>query len=142
MSEFNYEKINSRVIRGESVYLAKVDSAETLRNIFTNEEMRYEVSVSDVKIQTATGTYTPAMLFTYCMEDADGGMHFVDIVISELLGTFGLLILALGAVLERSFKDAEKIIEKNSRTYRCSNDNDIVWLDFEDRSGTGRHMDM
>lgn len=55
---------------------------------------------------------------------------------------FGLLILALGAVLERSFKDAEKIIEKNSRTYRCSNDNDIVWLDFEDRSGTGRHMDM
>lgn len=88
MREFNYEKINSRVIRGESVYLAKVDSAETLRNIFSNEEMRYEVSVSDVKIQTATGTYTPAMLFTYCMEDADGGTHFVDIVISELLGTF------------------------------------------------------
>lgn len=54
----------------------------------------------------------------------------------------GLLILALGAVLERSFKDAEKIIEKDSRTYRCSSDNDIVWLDFEDRSGTGRHMDM
>ena len=55
---------------------------------------------------------------------------------------FGLLILALGAVLERSFKDAEKIIEKDSRTYRCSSDNDIVWLDFEDRSRTGRHMDM
>ena len=54
----------------------------------------------------------------------------------------GLLILALGAVLERSFKDAEKIIEKDRRTYHCSSDNDIVWLDFEDRSGTGRHMDM
>lgn len=88
MSEFNYEKINSMVIRGESEYLTKVDSAETLRNIFTNEEMRYEVSVSDVKIQTADGAYTPAMLFTYCMEDEDSGTHFVDVVISQLLGTF------------------------------------------------------
>lgn len=88
MSTFDYEKINSRVIRGESEYLAKADSAETLRNIFTNEEMKYAVSVSDVKIQTAAGTYTPAMLFTYCMEDAGGGTHFVDIVISALLGTF------------------------------------------------------
>lgn len=88
MSEFDYKKINSRVIRGESVYLAKVDSAETLQNIFAIEETRYEVSVSDVKIQTADGTYTPAMLFTYCMEDADDGTHFVDIVISALLGTF------------------------------------------------------
>ena len=68
--------------------MAKADSAETLRSIFSNEETRYEVSVSYVKIQTATGTYTPAMLFTYCMEDADGGTHFVDIVISALLGTF------------------------------------------------------
>lgn len=55
---------------------------------------------------------------------------------------FGLVVLALGAMLERSFKDAEKIIEKDSHTYRCSSDDDIVWLNFEDRSGTGRHMDM
>lgn len=88
MSKFDYEKINSRVIRGESEYLAKADSAETLRSIFTNEETRYEVLVSDVKIQTATGTYTPAMLFTYCMEDVDGGTHFVDVAVSQLLGTF------------------------------------------------------
>ena len=88
MSKFDYEKINSRVIRGENQYLAKVDSAETLRNIFANEEMRYELSASDVKIQTAIGTYTSAILFTYCMEDADGGTHFIDIVTSALLGTF------------------------------------------------------
>lgn len=88
MGKFDYEKINSRVIRSGNQHLAKADSAETFRNIFANEETRYEVSVSDVKIQTATGTYTPAMLFTYCMEDADDGTHFVDIVISALLGTF------------------------------------------------------
>lgn len=88
MSNFDYEKINSRVIRCESEYLAKVDSAETLRSIFSNEETIYEISVSDVEIQTATGTYTPAMLFTYCMEDEDSGTHFVDVVISQLLGTF------------------------------------------------------
>lgn len=88
MSNFDYEKINSRVIRSENEYLAKADSAETLRNIFANEETRYEISASDVKIQTADGTYTPAMLFEYSMEDADGGMHFVDVVISQLLGTF------------------------------------------------------
>lgn len=88
MSDFDYEKINSRVIRSENEYLAKADSAETLRNIFTNVETRYEISVSDVKIQTREGFYTPAMLFEYSMEDADGGMHFVDVVISQLLGTF------------------------------------------------------
>lgn len=88
MSKFDYEKINSRVIRGESEYLAKADSAETIRNIFTNEETKYAVLVSDVKIQTADGNYTPAMLFTYCMEDEDGRTYFVDIVISQLLGTF------------------------------------------------------
>ena len=50
--------------------------------------MKYEVSVSDAKIQTDVGVYTPAMIFTYCMEDVDGGTHFVDVVISQLLGTF------------------------------------------------------
>lgn len=88
MSNFDYEKINSRVICGENEYLAKADSAETLRNIFANEETRYEISVSDVKIQTADGTYTPAMLFTYSMEHEDGRTYFVDVVISQLLGTF------------------------------------------------------
>ena len=88
MSNFDYEKINSRVILCESEYLAKADSAETLRSIFSNEETRYEISVSDVEIQTATGTYTPAILFTYCMEDEDSGTHFVDVVISQLLCTF------------------------------------------------------
>lgn len=88
MSKFDYEKINSRVISGGNKLLAKADSAETLRNIFTNEETSYGVLVNDVKIQTAAGTYTTAMLFTYCMEDVDGGTHFVDIVISALLGTF------------------------------------------------------
>lgn len=88
MSNFDYEKITSRVIRNENEYLAKADSAETLRNIFLNEEMKYEVSVSDAKIQTDVGVHTPAMIFTYCMEDEDGGTHFVDVVISQLLGTF------------------------------------------------------
>ena len=88
MSDFDYVKINSRVIRGERDFLAKADSAETLQNIFSNEEMKYEVSVSDSKIQTDVGVYTPAMIFTYCMEDADDGTHFVDVVVSQLLGTF------------------------------------------------------
>ena len=88
MSDFDYVKINSRVIRGERDFLAKADSAETLQNIFLNEEMKYEVSVIDAKIQTGIGVYTPAMTFTYCMEDVDGRAHFVDIVISQLLGTF------------------------------------------------------
>ena len=88
MSNFEYEKINSRVIRDGSEYLAKVDTAGTLQNIFLNEEMKYEVSVIDAKIQTGIGVYTPAMTFTYCMEDVDGRAHFVDVVISQLLGTF------------------------------------------------------
>lgn len=83
MSSIEYEKINSRVIRCEDEYLSKAYSAETFQNIFTNEEARYEISVSDAKIKTADGTYTSAVVFTYF-----GESHFVDVVVSHLLGTF------------------------------------------------------
>lgn len=88
MSDFEFQKVNSRVICSGDNYLAKVDSAETFSSIFVDEETTYGFSVRDAKIQTGDSTYTPAMAFTYSMEGADGGMHFVDIVISELLGTF------------------------------------------------------
>lgn len=88
MSDFEFQKVNSRVICSWDNYLAKVDSAETFSSIFVDEETTYGFSVRDAKIQTGDSTYTPAMAFTYSMEGADGGTHFVDIVISELLGTF------------------------------------------------------
>lgn len=86
MSNFEFQKVNSRVIRSGDNYLAKVDSAETFSSIFVDEETTYGVSVRDARIQTGDSTYTPAMAFTYSMED--GSVRFIDVVVCPLLGTF------------------------------------------------------
>ena len=86
MSIFEFQKVNSRVIRSCDKYLAKVDSAETFSSIFAEDETTYAVSVRDAQIQTGDSTYTPAMAFTYSMED--GSVHFIDVVVCQLLGTF------------------------------------------------------
>lgn len=52
MSNFEFQKVNSRVIRSGDNYLAKVDSAETFSSIFVDEETTYGVSVRDAQIQT------------------------------------------------------------------------------------------
>lgn len=92
MSNFEFQKVNSRVIRSSDNYLvgdnylAKVDSAESFSSIFVDEETTYGVSVRDAQIQTGDSTYTPAMAFTYSMED--GSVRFIDVVVCPLLGTF------------------------------------------------------
>lgn len=68
MSDFEFQKVNSRVICSGDNYLAKVDSAETFSSIFVDEETTYGISVRDAKIQTGDSAYTPAMAFTYSME--------------------------------------------------------------------------
>ena len=86
MSNFEFQKVNSRVIRSGDKYLAKVDSAETFSSIFADDETTYAVSVRNAQIQTGDSTYTPAMAFTYSMEDAS--VLFIDVVVCPLLGTF------------------------------------------------------
>ena len=86
MSNFEFQKVNSRVIRSGDKYLAKVDSAETFSRIFVDDGTTYSVSVRDAQIQTGDSTYTPAMAFTYSMEDAS--VLFIDVVVCPLLGTF------------------------------------------------------
>lgn len=83
MSNFEFQKVNSRVIRSGDNYLAKVDSAESFSSIFVDEETTYGVSVRDAQIRTGDSTYTPAMAFTYSMEDGS-----VRVVVCPLLGTF------------------------------------------------------
>ena len=41
MSNFEFQKVNSRVIRSGDNYLAKVDSAESFSSIFVDEEATY-----------------------------------------------------------------------------------------------------
>ena len=86
MSNFEFQKVNSRVIRSGDKYLAKVDSEETFSRIFVDDGTTYSVSVRDAQIQTGDSTYTPAMDFTYSMEDAS--VLFIDVVVCPLLGTF------------------------------------------------------
>ena len=86
MSNYEFQKVNSRVIRSGDNYLAKVDSAENFSSVFVDEETTYGVSVRDAQIQTGDSTYTPAMAFTYSMED--GSVRFIDVVVCQLLGTF------------------------------------------------------
>ena len=58
MNDFEFQKVNSRVIRSGDNYLAKVDSAENFSSIFVDEETTYGVSVRDAQIQTGDSTYT------------------------------------------------------------------------------------
>lgn len=62
MSNFEFQKVNSRVIRSGDNYLAKVDSAESFSSIFVDEETTYGVSVRDAQIQKIRLTHMQWLL--------------------------------------------------------------------------------
>lgn len=86
--------LSSRVItstdnKGKAMYFTKVDSAASLQKLFHEEEASYCVSVTDIEVEMVNGsTYTDAILMTHSAETEDGSDMFLDVIISDLLGTF------------------------------------------------------
>lgn len=89
-----YLKLSSNVItstdnKGKAMYFAKADSAATFQKLFHDEEASYGVSVTDIEVDMGNGaTFTDAILMTYIAEEEDGSNMFLDVIISDLLGTF------------------------------------------------------
>lgn len=86
--------LSNRVItstdnKGKAMYFTKVDSAASLQKLFHEEEASYCVSVTDIEVEMVNGsTYTDAILMTHSAETEDGSDMFLDVIISDLLGTF------------------------------------------------------
>lgn len=86
--------LSNRVItstdnKGKAMYFTKVDSAASLQKLFHEEEALYCVSVTDIEVEMVNGsTYTDAILMTHSAETEDGSDMFLDVIISDLLGTF------------------------------------------------------
>lgn len=86
--------LSNRVItstdnKGKAMYFTKVDSAASLQKLFNEEEASYCVSVTDIEVEMVNGsTYTDAILMTHSAETEDGSDMFLDVIISDLLGTF------------------------------------------------------
>lgn len=87
-------KLSSNVIastdnKGKTMFFSKVDSAATFQKLFHDEEASYGVSVTDIEVDMGNGaTFTDAILMTHSAETEDGSDMFLDVVISDLLGTF------------------------------------------------------
>lgn len=86
--------LSNRVItstdnKGKAMYFTKVDSAASLQKLFHEEEASYGVSVTDIEVEMVNGsTYSDAILMTHSAETEDGSDMFLDVIISDLLGTF------------------------------------------------------
>lgn len=89
-----YLKLGNCVImstdnKGKAMYFTKVDSAATFQKLFHDEEASYGVSVKDIEVDMGNGaTFTDAILMTYIAEEENGSNMFLDVIISDLLGTF------------------------------------------------------
>lgn len=89
-----YLKLSNSVItstdnKGTAMYFTKVDSASTFQKLFYDEEASYGVSVTDIEVEMGNdSTYTDAILMTHIAETEDGSDMFLDVIISDLLGTF------------------------------------------------------
>ena len=87
-------KLSNKVItstdnKGKAMYFTKVDSASTFQKLFYDEEASYGVSVTDIEVDMGCGaSFTDAILMTYSAETEDGSDMFLDVIISDLLGTF------------------------------------------------------
>lgn len=89
--EKEFIQLSNKVVKSAdgNQYFAKVDSAETFKKTFYDEESQYEVSARNTEIQlmNADETYTPSILISFCKED-NGSCFYVDVIISSVLGTF------------------------------------------------------
>ena len=87
-----YDNLNNR-------YFSRVLSEKYIRRKFYTEETKYEVSAQDIEIEMHRKdigkVFTDGILLTFCKEDdigenceSDNKCCFLEIIISDLLGTF------------------------------------------------------
>ena len=89
VSVIKYEQLSTNVIRNGDSYLTRVVSAESINAYLHDEESEYFVTSRNIEVNlTKQRSFTPAILITYTHEDENGNVSYLEMIISNLLGTF------------------------------------------------------
>lgn len=77
------------VVSNTNKYLTRVDSSNTLFRKLYDEESQYGVSFKDVEISLMDeGHFTNAILITFFKDVDDITDSFIELLISDVIGTF------------------------------------------------------
>lgn len=89
--EANFIQLSDDILlSSDGIYLTKVDSAKKLKSKILDECEEYGISFGDVTIsaENVGGGILDAIRMEISVEDEDGDYDFLDVVVSDLLGTF------------------------------------------------------
>lgn len=89
--EANFIQLSDDILLSSGgIYLTKVDSAKKLKSKILDEYEEYGISFGDVTIsaKNVCGGISDAIQMEISVEDEDGCYDFLDIVVSDSLGTF------------------------------------------------------
>ena len=89
--EANFIQLSEDVLlSSDGIYLTKVDSAKKLKSKILDEFEEYGISFGYVTIsaENVGGGILDAIRMEISVEDEDGDYDFLDVVVSDLLGTF------------------------------------------------------
>ena len=89
--EANFIQLSDDILlSSDGIYLTKVDSAKKLKPKILDEFEEYGISFGDVTIsaENVCGGISDAIRMEISVENEDGDYDFLDIVISDQLGTF------------------------------------------------------
>ena len=91
----DYKQIDPKVMKNKDhgLLLTRVDSSNTFQKLLINEDDQYFIASHDVKIEMMNGHFTDGIDILICRDDAveddpDSKAMFLNIVISDVLGTF------------------------------------------------------
>ena len=89
--KYKFEQLSNKVIKSADgkQFFSKAESAVDFQKTFFGDEEQYEISgqVAEIELKNHKGAFTDAIILTFCKED-DESTSFVDVLISDLLGTF------------------------------------------------------
>lgn len=87
MNEF--KQVGNDVIRfEESNYLTRITSSASILRKIIPDDKRYSLTTTDVEIQLLNGNVIGGTLITICSEAEEERYYYMDILISDVIGSF------------------------------------------------------
>ena len=89
----NYELLSESVIKKDTLYFTKGSSADCIERKLLEQDSSYELNVESIDIQMKNNTVVDGIKFTFGCETEKGlwqdrSMFYVDLIVSDVLGTF------------------------------------------------------